>query len=749
MLIERIDIESFGKLKNVQLVINNRMNVICGKNDSGKSTLAAFIKFIFYGFDNTVEPSEQKLYMPWNGGKVAGSIVFHFKEKKYKIEREFADREKIRIIDLTSNISIYNGIEPGEFFFRMSGEVYAKTSFLGQLGGGETGGADLSDMIQNILFSADEDINIRKAVGELHEAKEKLWSEDQTSGNIAVLTRKNASLNNSLEKSLENQREMLKLESQIKMLEERTLANNAKSNELDEELENYKAYHASQELQRIENTRRQTNILKEAYDRLVERYKNGDFLPTQEYSRKLAELGTKVDAEKKKLDEILVSRNRAFESYSACEEKNKSFKIIEQAGGIEQVGSTYALNKRNEKIFFALIIVSFIICVLSGGFAAALYVLKNFLIFLKIPSVILSALSLGLGVISIPLRLGTKKKIEEEFQYYSFANELDFAAALDDYSDTESQLATLTADLDLYNEMSAKAEIEFSKIYAEAKEYLLIWDKTTETDDRTGGDFLKFSIMASEAAEELDNAKSIYDQYKSKYEEMMDGVDEKELIRLASIARKPNYEENQINKDLNLLKRMNESIKVEESEISKNITDLALKLPDPSVLVSQINLFTKKTEELIEKHAILGETISLIEESCADLKSNISPRLSDISSKLFSLVTSGAYNDLSISPQFDLNTNDGLTVHPINMLSASARDSAYLCLRMALLDLLFDNMPPALICDESFTRLDNERLDSMAKVLFAYTKRGQVFIFTAHQREINAFKKYDAAIMQI
>ena len=50
MLIERIDIESFGMLRNMHVTINNRINVFFGSNESGKSTLAAFIKFMFFGY---------------------------------------------------------------------------------------------------------------------------------------------------------------------------------------------------------------------------------------------------------------------------------------------------------------------------------------------------------------------------------------------------------------------------------------------------------------------------------------------------------------------------------------------------------------------------------------------------------------------------------------------------------------------------------------------------------------------------
>ena len=48
--IEKVEINSFGKLKNTVLTPGKGMNVLTAPNESGKSTLAAFLKFVFYGF---------------------------------------------------------------------------------------------------------------------------------------------------------------------------------------------------------------------------------------------------------------------------------------------------------------------------------------------------------------------------------------------------------------------------------------------------------------------------------------------------------------------------------------------------------------------------------------------------------------------------------------------------------------------------------------------------------------------------
>ena len=55
MIIERIEIKSFGQLTDMTLEFSDKINVIEGQNEAGKSTIAAFIKYMLYGFEPTEE----------------------------------------------------------------------------------------------------------------------------------------------------------------------------------------------------------------------------------------------------------------------------------------------------------------------------------------------------------------------------------------------------------------------------------------------------------------------------------------------------------------------------------------------------------------------------------------------------------------------------------------------------------------------------------------------------------------------
>ena len=86
-------IENFGKLSNYDHVFQQGVNVIHHENGWGKTTLAAFLKAMFYGMTSTTKRSvlenERKKYMPWQGGAYGGSLNFEHNGTSYRIDSFF------------------------------------------------------------------------------------------------------------------------------------------------------------------------------------------------------------------------------------------------------------------------------------------------------------------------------------------------------------------------------------------------------------------------------------------------------------------------------------------------------------------------------------------------------------------------------------------------------------------------------------------------------------------------------------
>ena len=91
--INKIKINAFGKIKNKEINLENKINLIQGKNEAGKSTLIKFILNSFYGISKNKkgkEYSDFEKYTPWLGEEFSGKIEYELDNKeKYEIFRDF------------------------------------------------------------------------------------------------------------------------------------------------------------------------------------------------------------------------------------------------------------------------------------------------------------------------------------------------------------------------------------------------------------------------------------------------------------------------------------------------------------------------------------------------------------------------------------------------------------------------------------------------------------------------------------
>lgn len=89
MTIREINIHSFGKLKNKKISFSDNLNVIYGTNESGKSTISAFIEAMFYSYPP--RDSRRKKYIPWDGNHSSGSMKINTGEEDVTLFRKLTD----------------------------------------------------------------------------------------------------------------------------------------------------------------------------------------------------------------------------------------------------------------------------------------------------------------------------------------------------------------------------------------------------------------------------------------------------------------------------------------------------------------------------------------------------------------------------------------------------------------------------------------------------------------------------------
>lgn len=140
MKILQCRIENFGKLSDAVFDFTDGTNVICHKNGWGKSTLASFIRIMFFGFENANRQdkliNERKRYDPWQGGVYGGSITFEADGTVYVMRRVFGKKEKddeFELREAATNLpsDAYTG-HIGEELFQIDAASFCRTVFISQ-----------------------------------------------------------------------------------------------------------------------------------------------------------------------------------------------------------------------------------------------------------------------------------------------------------------------------------------------------------------------------------------------------------------------------------------------------------------------------------------------------------------------------------------------------------------------------------------------------------------------------------------
>ena len=135
-------IENFGKLNDITISFDDPsgINVVCENNGWGKSTLATFIKVMFFGFDNegrrnNVE-NERQHFKPWQGGVYGGQLIFEADGRTYIMSRTFGTKEKddeFMLQDADTRLVSTNYTENiGEELFNIDRASFSRSIYISQ-----------------------------------------------------------------------------------------------------------------------------------------------------------------------------------------------------------------------------------------------------------------------------------------------------------------------------------------------------------------------------------------------------------------------------------------------------------------------------------------------------------------------------------------------------------------------------------------------------------------------------------------
>ena len=180
MKINKLKINSYGKLKEKEIDLKPGINIIYGKNEAGKSTLLNFIVDSVYGISknkNGKEYSNYERYMPWSGEDFSGRIEYELDDgNKYEVFRDFKKKNPKIFNENKEDISKEFNIDKtkgNEFFYeqtKVDEELFLSTLVVGQqevkLGNKEQ--SILVQKLANLVGTGEDNVSYKRAVDRIN-----------------------------------------------------------------------------------------------------------------------------------------------------------------------------------------------------------------------------------------------------------------------------------------------------------------------------------------------------------------------------------------------------------------------------------------------------------------------------------------------------------------------------------------------------------------------------------------------------
>ena len=754
MIIERIDIKSFGGLNDISLEFTDSVNVIEGRNEAGKSTIAAFIRYMLFGFgaaDEGSALSERRKRISWTTGVAQGSMVVRVKDKKYLINRttlpttDAAGRESYKedssIIDLETGTSSFGKLPAGEVFFGTTRELFENTAFLGQIGDSAINEGSVSESIENILFSGNERMNTRRAAARIGEKIDGLISRSGSGGVIADLKRRRSELEINLERSNEDNKQILAKETELHTIrQERKGAQEhlEKMRAFDDDYKNVMIIQTFDQLHALEE---ESAAKQEAYNSYIAENTRAGYVPTEEYITELAVCRRAVGDTYRSLLEAEDGYEREKAAVGITKEIEGMIALSDTMGGEDKIIERAKAHRASFIRSLSLAVLAALVAVAAGVVEIVATGALAGVLWRTVFGVV-GALALGAAATLGYFAVRDNSALTALSARFEVSAYKDLVGKLLLVSEARMKRDGMIRSTELARTHLDKCRAEYDGAKADLTRVIVRWG---EEPPMSGLEAFLDKLAAKASA--FIERKNILLEDKNSTEltvrEIRKTLSEKSEIDIRALVspmkRKflAGINHDDIISGIAALRTRIAECEREEFAVESELISLRARAGDPNDIYTKLDILNEQIEELEAKHKAYTLALSAIEGATDNLREDVSPRLGAYATELMSVMTEKRYNSFSVSGGMKIAFKNAGSdeERSIDFLSGGTRDLAYFAVRMALIDMLYPEKPP--ICfDETFAHQDNVRARSMMSAIASLGEEGyQSFVFTCRARE--------------
>jgi len=732
MRIQKIHIDAFGCLCDRTFELNGKIHVIEGKNESGKSTLAEFIKFCLFGFQP--RSADRKKYLSEQTGTASGWIELLYEGKTYRVSRKAAKsgatvNETCSVADLTDHLPTDHITSPGEYFTGFSRELFSQTAYISQLASGKPEGGEIGVQIDNMFSSGDENLNIKRALKKLDEMRRVYGKKD---GRLALLERRIGEREEQLERSKKQNEEILNKEISLAKAEKDLKKAEDMQSENKKTLDHYRALRKLEIFDRLHEQENELTALEQAQTTLREEYTSEEFEPTSGYFARLGKL---------KEDQLLYYREMksSQDQYAAIVEEQVREKgkrdTFDYDGEEEKLHSS--LRKKGSMLVFGIVALVLSILLLAASVFAFLKWDSANALRMVLPAMafvfVLSA------VVFFAMFAKHSAAVKAILHACHAKDETDFLRKKSQAEQQAAKDAFLNERLDVIErELDVRKKAYIATYRAVLEELSKINIDCREPSELDGAletamvDVRRYLDQMNDLERRIEHTEA---RLSDLVEQLADD-DEDELRQLVSETA-PEMELAEAEKNERFYSAQIESLKKRKQDLMLDLASLKSGFVPPSELYSELESLQDSYQNDKRKHEALRLAFEVLEKSASDIRMDLLPSLSQITTDIVGGTTEGRYISIGISDAFVPNcVSEDSQAHTMDYVSSGTQDLIYLAMRVSLVQYLSGQQESLLVFDESFARMDDGRM----KRFFAYLKEqfsGQILMLTNNSREAN------------
>lgn len=767
MQIKKIYIKEYGALSDREFCFTEGINLLEGSNESGKSTILSFIRFMLYGMPRRAAGetvSERERGLSWQNGIAEGSMELVSLGKSYRIERKGQLRggsvretygETCHILDLETGAEVFKGEVPGKLFLGISAEMFTATACVRQLECTDVDSDEINSSIENLLFSADEEIDTQKVQAKLDDLRRALLYKNGKGGKLFELETAKTLLENRLETAKKNARDIITKEATVEKLKAVSEKAKKQNDEAEAQLRLYDTANKLRRFETLHSYEAQYAREEEALETLCREKGYQNALPDRETLGVIDRFSTALSDAMRMHEFTANAKTQAENAPCGNRELARFYETTDEEGGKDTLCARFLRATRKRKNAIARAVILLILSVLGFGAGALVFFTDLFSdYYAYMPFLLYVPVGIGLlfvlfAILSFSAAAKAKKKIAALVGKIGLADASVNGASLEAHIETckknhelcQGYDAALLAAKTAHEEASAALKALLANTRrmlssigvecdGEAPDALL--KKLKETYDR-------FFAICNEKEKIEGKLNSLRDLI----EELRENLKESNEASLSASVGKQKPSDILATLDLEKIRfaydysktqhTVNEQKKI---ALEKELIALTSTAENPA----RVNAKLGEVQSELETNRLKYNAILLAHETlgvaCENLRRNVTPKLRMRAGELMEGLTDGKYRDLGISGNMKITVMTDHTTRSIDALSKGTRDAAYLSLRISLAEMICEENMPPLLFDESFTQLDDKRTGAMLNMLTEYsTKEKQAILFTCHKRE--------------